>query len=207
MDVFVESNFVLELALKQEQHEACDRILAGAVAGAYVLHVPQYALTEVFHTLHHRRNERLRNQDYFQKEITQHLREAETDIAETDQLVQLLTGLLTTRTQVQTERLFAVTTQLAAIAPGPALTENVLREAQELRKLHSFISQDALVYASVLGGLRQLPPANAKLFITRNDSDFKKPAIVQELQGFNCRLLANFSAAASLLESGSSSSL
>ena len=122
-------------------------------------------------------------------------------------MVQLLTGLLTTRTQVQTERLFAVTTQLAAIAPGPALTENVLREAQELRKLHSFISQDALVYASVLAGLRQLPPATAKLFITRNDSDFKKPAIVQELQSFNCRLLAKFSGAADLLESGNSPSL
>lgn len=207
MNVFIESNFVLGLAFQQEHYEACNRILAGVVAGSYSLHVPQYALTEVFHTLHHRRNERLKNREYFRQEIAQHRREAEAEATETDLLVQLLTSLLDTRTQVQTDRLFAITTQLAALAPGPALTEHVLREAQALRELHSFASQDALVYSSVLAGLRQLPSATPKLFITRNDSDFKKPAIVQELQGFNCRLLANFSGAADLLASGHSPSL
>lgn len=198
MNVFVESNFLLEIAFQQEQHVACERILAVAKTGKCVLHVPQYVLTEVFQTLHRRSAERADYQRYFQKEIEQHRREAETDASEIDLLVRLLSDLLTTRTTTQASRLFALTQRLAAEAPGPPLTAAVLAEAPALQAAHGLAAQDALVYASVLAGLRQLP-GGPKLFVTRNNSDFEKPAIVEELQRYDCRLLANFKGAADLL--------
>lgn len=199
MNVFVESNFLLEIAFQQEHHTACERILAGATTGKYALHVPQYALTEVFQTLHRRSAERADYQNYFQKEIEQHRREAETDATEIDLLVRLLNDLLTTRTATQASRLFALTQQLAAEAPGPPLTAAVLAEAPLLQAAHGLLAQDALVYASVLAGLRLLS-SGAKLFVTRNHIDFKKPTIVEELQRYECRLVANFKGAADLLE-------
>ena len=199
MNVFVESNFLLEIAFQQENHVACERIVAGAKAGRYALQVPQYALTEVFQTLHRRGTERADYQRYFQREIEQHRREAETDATEIDLLVRLLNDLLTTRTATQASRLFALTQQMAAEAPGPPLTAAVLAEAPTLQMAHGLAAQDALVYASVLAGLRQRP-SGPKLFVTRNNSDFEKPAIVEELQRYECRLLANFKGAADLLE-------
>ncbi|MDQ2793933.1 MAG: PIN domain-containing protein [Bacteroidota bacterium] len=201
MNVFVESNFLLEIAFQQEHHAACERILAGAAAGRYQLHVPQYALTEVFQTLHRRTTEREDYQQYFLKQIDQHQREAEFDAAEVDQLVRLLNDLLTTRTASQANRLFSLTQRLAAEAPGPPLTAAVLMEAPALQATHGLGVQDALVYASVLAGLRVLP-RGPKLFITRNDNDFRKPAIVEELRKFDCKLLANFRGAADMLDSG-----
>lgn len=203
MNVFVESNFLLEIAFQQEHHAACEQILAGAAAGRYILHVPQYALTEVFQTLHRRGAERVDHQQYFLKQIDQHQREAEFDAAEVDQLVRLLNDLLTTRTTTQASRLFSLAQRLAADAPGPPLTAAVLAEAPTLQAAHGLGVQDALIYASVLAGLRELP-RGPKLFITRNDNDFKKPAIVENLRRYDCKLLANFKGAANLLEFGTS---
>lgn len=203
MNVFVESNFLLEIAFQQEHHLACERILAGAAINKYTLHVPQYALTEVFQTLHRRGTERAEHQQYFQEQIAQHSREAEADAAEIDQLVRLLNDLLSARTKTQVSRLFALTQRLAVEAPGPFLTASVLQEAQAVQLRHGLTAQDAIVYTSVLAGLRLLP-GGPKLFVTRNDNDFRKPAIVEELRQYECRLLANFNGAASLLESSTS---
>ncbi len=201
MNVFVESNFLFEIAFQQEHHAACERILAGAAAGRYQLHVPQYALTEVFQTLHRRATERAEYQQYFQVQIDQHRREAEFDATEVDQLVRLLNDLLTARTATQANRLFSLTQRLVAEAPGPPLTAAVLMEAPALQAAHGLGVQDALVYASVLAGLRRLSQG-PKIFITRNDNDFRKPAIVEELKRYDCKLLANFKGAADLLELG-----
>lgn len=204
MDVFVESNFILELAFLQGQHLACERILAGALAGRYRLLVPQYALTEVFQTLRHRSNERAEQQSFFQREIEQHRRETDADLVDTDNLVRLLNNLLTERTAAQTTRLYAATAQLASVAPGPALTAEVLEEAQTVQTRHGLSPQDALVYASVLAGLRLLPIDSPKLFITRNPRDFEQLLIIEELRASRCHLMSNFQGAAQRLELGAS---
>ncbi len=46
MTVYVESNFVLEQALQQEQRDACDEILNLATSGAVFLVVPAFSLAE-----------------------------------------------------------------------------------------------------------------------------------------------------------------
>ncbi|MGH9629744.1 MAG: hypothetical protein ACRD7E_15620 [Bryobacteraceae bacterium] len=46
MTVYVETNFVLEEALQQEQCDACDTILDLAVSGAIILVVPAFSLAE-----------------------------------------------------------------------------------------------------------------------------------------------------------------
>lgn len=66
-DVFVESNFLLQLGLRQEQYQVCERIQRGAGPNTYRLHVPQYSLTEVFQTLRPLRNKREEYLDYIMK--------------------------------------------------------------------------------------------------------------------------------------------
>jgi hypothetical protein len=49
--VYVESNFVLEQALQQEQCDSCDEILNLAVSGLLSLVVPAFSLAEPHHAL------------------------------------------------------------------------------------------------------------------------------------------------------------
>jgi len=56
--VFVESNFVLELALQQHEHEACTAILGLAKANKLELLIPAFAIFEPFTTLDRRKRDR-----------------------------------------------------------------------------------------------------------------------------------------------------
>lgn len=199
MHVFAESNFVLELAFRQEEHTLCEQIRQGAVEKVYTLHLPQYALTEVFEKIRPLRNQREANQEYLLKEITQHRREVEHDADAMDALTAALTNLLSERTQLQTRRLYATVSELAQLATVIPFTSEIVTEAYTKAQSHGLTPQDALIYTSVLTGLRNLPPDEPKLFISRNAADFNKPSIRAELRALNCDYLSSFQAAAGRL--------
>ena len=195
MEVFVESNFILELAFRQEEHLFCARIWQAAKAGALTLHLPHYCLAEVFETLRRRRGQREEYKAYLEAEIIQHRREESADIDAMDNLAAALTFLLSERTRTQSDRLFELSSELEETATVIPQAGSVIREAQQQAQLHGLSEQDSLVYASVLAGLRLLPPAAPKLFVSRNEDDFKKPAVLAELRALNCDYLVSFQAA------------
>jgi hypothetical protein len=199
MHVFVESNFVLELAFRQSEYEVCERIRQGAKAAAYVLYLPQYALAEVFEKLRPLRNRRDEYRRYLLEEIAQHRREDDSDATKMDDLTQALTTLLEERTQQQTQRLHTVASELAQEATALVLSPPIIEQAYSVAQVHNLSPQDGLVYASVLAGMRQLPQQAPKLFISRNKDDFGKPSIRAELQSLGCEYLASFRAAAGKL--------
>ncbi len=51
MDVYVESNFVLEVTLLQEQHESCEKIIELCEASKVNLILPAYSLVEPYETI------------------------------------------------------------------------------------------------------------------------------------------------------------
>lgn len=196
MHVFIESNFLLELAFRQTEYVFCERIRRGAGPNTYTLHLPQYALGEVFQKIRLMRNEREKYLQYVLEQITQHRREDSSDGSAMDGLTQQLTTLLQERTQVQTQRLYEVANELASTTISQPLTPGVIQEAKALALLHGLSPQDALIYASVRIELRNLPLQTPKIFVSRNKNDFGKSAIVAELQALGCKYLASFQAAA-----------
>jgi len=79
------------------------------------------------------------------------------------------------------------------------LDEAVAREAQTQQTRRGLGPQDALVYASVLGHLRERttsPTAHAedRCFVTR-DKDFADDDIRADLEALGCRILFRFDAA------------
>ncbi len=199
MNVFVESNFVLELAFRQTEHGFCERIRQGTGPAAYSLHLPQYALAEVFEKLRPLRNKRKEYRQCLLDEITQHRREDESDAGAVDDLTRALTTLLLERTQTQTRRLYTIAAELSQTAAGPVLTPDIILAAHRQAQTHGLSPQDALVYASVLAGLRALPLEAPKLFVSRNKVDFGKPKILAELRELGCEYMASFRAAAGRL--------
>lgn len=196
--VFVESNFILELAFRQEEATACEKIIGAAEAREIMLAVPTYCLTEVFQTLGYRRQERQRAEDFLQKEIKQHLREQGAVDAEIKQLSTALRELLISRTATQTSALFGLASRLTQLAYIIPLAAEVLRAAPRAQQQHSLTAQDALVYASVRQGLAGLGPAE-HLFVSRNKNDFQKEALLAELRELNCSYMSSFQAVAGKL--------
>ena len=71
MDVYVESNFVLELALFQEQYESCQELLDLAETNKIHLIVPAFSLAEPYKTLIRNNKKRQKLSEDLKKELSQ----------------------------------------------------------------------------------------------------------------------------------------
>lgn len=60
MNIYVETNFVLELALMQEEYQSCENILEICSAGKAHLIVPAFCIAEPFETLVRRGKDRIK---------------------------------------------------------------------------------------------------------------------------------------------------
>jgi predicted nucleic acid-binding protein len=71
VNIHVESNFVLELALLQEQHASCEEILRLCEAGSAHLVIPAYSIAEPYETLVRRHKQRKRMKAELDDELRQ----------------------------------------------------------------------------------------------------------------------------------------
>jgi len=71
MNVYVESNFVLEQALEQEQCESCEELVRIAASGSIHLVIPAFSLAEPHITLMRKGNERTRLSTELQKQLSE----------------------------------------------------------------------------------------------------------------------------------------
>lgn len=67
--LYVESNFILEVVLDQEEKDLCDRLLVAAAEGAVELVLPAFCIAEPLDTLGRRHKDRRRLQVGLQDEI------------------------------------------------------------------------------------------------------------------------------------------
>lgn len=189
MSVCVESNFVLELVLEQEQSESCVELLEMAEAGAIRLVLPAYSIVEPYETLgrHHRDRKRIRTD--LTNELGQLSRSA-TAAAHSQASADVL-ALLMESANVETRRIAHFRERLCAVATIAPLTVDILHAASSYQLEHDLSAQDAVVYASVIAHLRS-EKADGSVFVSRNSSDFDDPDIRTELSALNCKYFARF---------------
>jgi predicted nucleic acid-binding protein len=186
MNVYVESNFILELAWMQEEHDSCEKILALCENRQITLVMPAYSFGETYETLgRHQKNRRLLN-TALETELKQLKRShLHKDKIESYQMISVLLESDAEENQsfLQSHRRLL---ELAEIIP---LTKDILLAAQTSPKLNS--PQDSIVYASVLQHLHQ-HNHKPSCFINKNAKDFNDPDVVEELHNNNCKLLFSF---------------
>lgn len=192
MIVYVESNFILELAYLQEEHENCERILHLAEAGKIRLVVPAYAIAEPFSAWVGRKKRRVD----LHKSLSNELRELgrSKPYAASDEEFQEITKTLLVSGEDEKLRLDAAIERVLAVADLIPIEGKTVRNAIEIQKTRRLEPQDSIVYASVLSDLpcRAVEP---RCFVTKNSKDFANPDIIQELSGYECELVTNFGAA------------
>lgn len=190
MTVYVESNFVLELALHQEQATAARAILDRASRSEFLLAVPSLSLAEPFTTITQRRRGMRKlggligDQSRDLSRSTLH-REAVRDLA----IVQShLAGIA----EQEVENLAGIVAEILSVCQiiPPDLAS--FTEARQLQRELDLAPEDSMVLAAVLKDLRQPGIGRRNYFVNRNVDDFGVPEVISLLRRHHCEFLGSF---------------
>jgi len=188
MILYVESNFILELAYLQEEYEHCERILTLAEDTSIGIVVPAFALAEPYSTWVRQTQQRADLHRRLTREINQLSRSR--PYAESQKEFQEVTKALLESGEDEKLRLHAVVERILAVASLIPLEAQTMRAAIQIQKSAKLEPQDSIIYASILSHL-QTAQDQPKCFVSR-DSDFADPEIRKELQSHGCDFAPNF---------------
>ena len=189
MNVYVEANFILELAFRQEQHSSCDQILLLCEENIVSLILPVYSLVEPYETLYRRQKNRVKIKHELDTELAQIAR-SEFFASESGDL-RRLSELLTHSVDEDVRNFEHVQSRLLNSAELISLDAKVVENASRYRKDHEFSKQDAIVFSSVLVHLESAHNQRS-LFLNRNFRDFGNVDVLAQLGKFNCELVTQF---------------
>ena len=198
MNVYVETNFVLEQAYLQEQHVACEEILLLAEAQRANLILPTFCIGESYGALIRRKRRRMRLHGKLSQELKELSRSKPYTTARAD--FQEITKILSTSGREENRRLEDTLLRVVNISTLIPMDGRLVGTARELQASRALKPQDPLVYASVLSHLGS-HASTPSCFITRNSKDFSNPYIVSDLEQFECLLFTSFGAAYGYLRS------
>jgi predicted nucleic acid-binding protein len=188
--VYVESNFVLEIALLQEQHSACEALLDLCANGRIQILLPTYAMIEPFSTLFRRRAER----NVLKGRLGPILRELGRTAPlsrSVEEAQASLDHLLGASSNDELKRWKTTRSRIASVAELIPFEERVLQAAAASEVPLNLSPPDAVMYASIRSHLSQTRPARS-CFLNRNYLDFQNPALVTELNALGCKVLPAF---------------
>ena len=199
MILYVETNFVLELAFQQEEYENCRAILdlARERRGALNLALPAFCIGEAYS----RQIRRQRDRKELQRRLVAELGEFSSSPAYAGRLQEIreVTALLVESGEEERRNLESVLNELYESATLIPLDQTVAREAHRQQARRGLGPQDALIYASVLAHLERAdtassPPERQDCFVTR-DEDFADDDVRADLEALGCKLLFKFDGA------------
>lgn len=188
MRVYAESNFVLEIVLQQEQHQACEALVDLAADHSVELVLPGFALLEPYQTLIRREKDG--------KQLREKLSSRAKQLERTSSISADVPGLhrsieLLLRAEHEASKRFRDTrASLLTVARIVPIDLSTLTSASALADELGLELPDALVLASVLAdaGERRAP----SVFLNRNTKDFSDPDIVVRLENVDCELIGTF---------------
>lgn len=189
MIAYVESNFVLELAFRQEHCESCENLLQLAEGGKIELVLPAYCIGEPYERLVRRDRQR---RDVHRK-LSDELRELGRSASFTDAVANLnsLTGLLIEAGEQEMSQLNGILIRLLDTATLISVDHEVLKSALRAQQNLGLSPQDSIVYASVHS---KVVNANGpQCFLNKNTKDFLIPEIEEEFSAHGCKLIGKFS--------------
>jgi predicted nucleic acid-binding protein len=189
MNVYVESNFVLEQALEQEQCESCEQLIRLASIGSIRLVIPAFSLAEPHIALARKGNERSKLSAELQKHLSElarsrPYREAPGNFSE------LAAVLIRSaeRERVGLQRAVEGILKTADVIP---LDSEILHRVNGIQVALDMSAQDSIVLASVVFHLSETKPTES-CFLNRNTKDFDDPNVREILDGFGCKFFARF---------------
>jgi predicted nucleic acid-binding protein len=189
MNVYVESNFVLEQALEQEQCESCEQLIRIASTGSIRLVIPAFSLAEPHIALLRKGNERSRLSAELQKHLSElgrsrPYREAPSTFSE-------LVAILIRSAEHERAGLERTVEEMLKTADVIPLDSGIFHQASAIQLGLDMSAQDSIVLASIVSHLSETKPAES-CFLNRNTKDFDDPNVREMLDAFGCKFFARF---------------
>jgi hypothetical protein len=189
MTVYIESNFVLEHSLQQEECDSCKAIIELASGGQISLAVPAFSLAEPHVALSGKERARSRLSNDLRVQLSELGRSRPHHAVPAS--FEHLAAILIASAQGEREGLRDTVSDLLRTAEVIALDTLILRSAADVQTQYSMSGQDAIVLASVISHLEIHRPAQS-CFLNRNSKDFDDPDIRERLEALGCRFFARF---------------
>ncbi len=198
MNIYVETNFVLELTFEQEQWVSCEKILQLCEADQAKLIIPAYSLAEPHDRLYRQAKRRKELQRSLNNELQKLSRTA--SYKSRIESIKDLESLLVQGNEEEQNRFIQYRNRFFNSGEIVALTTEILIKAATYENDYDLPPQDALVYASVIAHLQNSQPLQS-CFLNRNSKDFNIPDIKEELNILNCKPIFQFDQGYSFLRS------
>lgn len=192
MRVYVETNFILELAYEQEQVESCEELLQLAEAGDLRLAIPAFCFIEPMDKLRRDREKHRQLADGFRQEFRERQRGRIFTQTQRQAWAEVQTSL-TAITQDAEQRVDSIRERLLRCSDILPTSERVVEHAAALWAEESLPFPDAVVLASVLNSLQhETSSGKASCFLNSNKRDFQTPTVVELLMQWHCILKVRF---------------
>lgn len=188
MRLFCETNFLLEVALDQNQSRACKELLNLGESKLVELVIPACSVTEAQLALETRHLRRTDAHKRLQQELGE-LRRSEISSPFAGQLGEGVLALLLETIEHETLRLQSAEDALLRNGRVIETAAMTLRRARSYALGFALATYDALVLASVHEDV--VRDSAESCFVTR-DTDFRDPDIISMLKPNNCRVLFDF---------------
>ncbi len=189
MIVYVETNFILEMAFQQSENEFCERIIEFAGNGRITLAIPAFSIGECYETSYRRKKER--------ESFVSDLRRRESQLSYSSEIhilenhIKTMIDILRESIVRDSNRLNRALSRLAGDAEFISLDPSSLTLAQEYQRTLRMDPPDSLVLGSVMTHLSETNP-DVCCFLNKNSKDFDAPSVRNELRAHNCRLITSF---------------
>lgn len=188
---YIDSNFVLQLALEQEEALSAEAILKLVEQRTVELVFPALAIWEPFSTITFHGVERRRMFDTLGRQLKQF--ERSTTHQHVTTLLQSLLSVWLDIQKREMDALEAVVRRLLDIGTSIELDSASFQQAITYRNMYGLSIKDSIIYSSVITDLQRRSRAEAKCFISTNWKDFGDADIKSELFLYNCRYISHFS--------------
>jgi hypothetical protein len=189
MTAYVESNFVLEQSLQQEECDSCAGIIDLASKGRIMLVVPAFALAEPHVAISGKEKARSRLGNDLRKQLFELGRsKPHRSVPAT---FDALASVLISSAQFERDGLRDTISVLLRTADVISLDAAILSSALNMQVEFGMSGQDAIVLASVLVHLDVHRP-HESCFLNRNTKDFDDPDVRERLEAYGCKFFGKF---------------
>ena len=201
MIVYVESNFLLELSLTQDQSRSCAEIIGFCEQGKATLIIPAVCVSEAYSAALAKQRITTRLSELALSELAQRYsrsRVYRNRSPHPESFREMTADLY----DVVERRLHEVLDRILSVAEIIPLDAAVIQSARNLRKTNAvspFI--DSLILASVLA--HREVSREQSCFLSTNSKEFADPQVQRLLEARNCKVLFRFEAGRNYLIRGS----
>jgi hypothetical protein len=187
MILYVESNFVLEIVLRQEQVAPAEELLNLAEGRRIEIVFPAFCLIEPFWTIGNRADQR----ETLRKQLNQEL----TRLSRSDSHRELVANLnvaiqpMVELVHLEQRSFESTARQMLGVGKAIEMGQEIVESALSYQSRYGLTFFDAVVYSAIISDIVQRGDPGPKCFVSKDKKAFFN---LEEFKSHNCRYISSF---------------